>query len=665
MSLSYIINTIAGFKQSPYTWPYTGGANTGEPEELPHVDPSYNTSLREPHGVAMNSRGKLLIADTSNHRILELGSATGTISAKTGTLSDEGYVITVVGTGAPGFSGDSGHSRRATLNNPFGVAVDRDNNIFISDFVNNRVRRVSERTGVITTVAGDGARDQYEFGSFKGDEGPGTRASLDRPKGVAVDGSGNVYIADMNNHRIRRVAAGTGIITTVAGDGYKTERSGPFINWGKGRYGGDGGPATSASLYYPSGVAVDASGNLFIADRSNHRIRRVDARTGVMTTVAGTGALGFSGDGGPATNAVLRSPSGVAVDRSGNLFIADSENNRIRVVGAGTGIIATIAGNGTQGFSGDGGPAMRASLNEPDGLCVDTRGNVFILDTKNNRIRILVDSAPIQERIIQNLVRLLNQGVTPNSNNQEFNNLLNEYKAATGRQAVDFNTIPGYLESLGREIGRLFTYEGAVPNGNNQKFNNLLRHFKEITGHDFAFHASPPDVEIRALVASIEQLISETHPDSRDSNYNARMSALLARYRALTGSEYDPSSSRSLLRSSPQVQLRKNEPELSSNSAVSQSKEVSSNSQLLDDEKVSKVSELITNIEKLANLGYTSDNNEEMKDLLTRYRDLTGSDYGTPQPNSVSGGRRRRNKKSRKVKSRKVKKSRRMKKSKN
>ena len=661
MALSYIINTIAGFKQSPYTWPYTGGGSTGEPEDLPHVDPSYNTSLREPHGVAMNSRGQLLIADTNNNRILELGSATGTISAKTGTSSDEGYVITVVGTGARGFSGDSGHPRRATLNSPFGVAVDRDNNIFISDFANNRVRRVSERTGVITTVAGDGARDQYEFGAFKGDGGPGTRASLDRPKGVAVDGSGNVYIADMNNHRIRRVAAGTGIITTVAGDGY-TERGGLFINWGKGRYGGDGGPATSASLYYPSGVAVDASGNLFIADRSNHRIRRVDARTGVITTVAGTGALGFSGDGGPATNAVLRSPSGVAVDRSGNLFIADSENNRIRVVGAGTGVITTIAGNDTAGFSGDGGPAMRASLNEPNGLCVDTRGNVFITDTKNDRIRILVDSAPIQERIIQNLVRLLNQGVTPNSNNQEFNNLLNEYRAATGRQAVDFNTIPGYLESLGREIGRLFTYEGAVPNGNNQKFNNLLIHFKEITGHDFAFHASPPDVEERALVASIEQLISDTHPDSRDSNYNARMSALLARYRAVTKREYTPSSSRSLLRSSPQVQLRKNEGELSSNSPVSHGEEVSSNSPSLHDQEVSK---LITNIENLASQGYTSDNNEELKDLLTRYSDLTGNEYVLAQPPAPVGGRRRRNKKSRRVKkSRGLKKSKSVRKSK-
>ena len=628
MALSYIINTIAGFKQSPYTWPYTGGESTGEPEELPHVDPSYSTSLREPHGAAMNSRGQLLIADTNNNRILQLESATGTISAKTGTISDEGYIITVIGTGASGFSGDRGHPRRATLNFPFGVAVDRDNNYFISDFANNRVRRVGERTGVITTVAGDGAIDSATTsGAFKGDGGPGTSASLNRPKGVAVDGSGNVFIADCNNHRIRRVAAGTGIITTVAGDGYKSTGDWRVSTWGDGRYGGDGGPATSASLNFPSGVALDASGNLFIADRDNHRIRRVAAGTGVITTVAGTGALGFSGDGGAATSALLRSPSGVAVDRSGNLFIADSENHRIRVVNAGTGIIATIAGNGTAGFGGDGGAAVRASLNEPNGLCVDTRGNVFILDTKNNCIRILVDSAPIHDRIFKNVMRLFN--------------------------------------------------EGAVPNGNNQEFNNLLNEYKTLTGHDFAYHASPRDEEVRALVSSIEQLISETHPDSRDSNYNARMSARLARYRTLTGTDYVPSSSRSLLRSSPQVQLRKNEVELSSNSAVSQGKEVSSNSavsqgkevssnsQLLDDEKVSKVSELITNIEKLANLGYTSDNNEEMKDLLTRYRELTGSEYVPSSSRAVSGGRRRRVRKTKRVKTRKMKKSRRVKKSKN
>jgi sugar lactone lactonase YvrE len=590
----------------------------------------------------MNSRGQLLIADTINNRILQLESARGTISAKTGTISDEGYdegyIFTVVGTGARGFSGDRRHPRIATLNNPFGVAVDRDNNIFISDFANNRVRRVGERTGIITTVAGDGALDQYKDGAFKGDGGPGTSASLDRPKGVAVDGSGNVYIADSNNHRIRRVAAGTGVITTVAGDGY-AERGVRINNWGKGRYGGDGGPATSASLNYPSGVALDASGNLFIADRSNHRIRRVAAGTGVITTVAGTGALGFSGDGGPATSALLRSPSGVAVDSSGNLFIADSENNRIRVVNAGTGIIATIAGNGTEGFGGDGGPAIRASLNDPIGLCVDTRGNVFILDTKNDRIRILVDSAPIHDRIFKNVMRLFN--------------------------------------------------EGAVPNGNNQEFNNLLNEYKTLTGHDIAFHTSPRDEEVRALVASIEQLISGTHPDQRDSNYNAAMSARLARYRALTGTEYVPSSSRSLLRSSPQVQLRKNEAELSSNSAVSQDNEPSKlnnskannskanikNSKLEPLEPNSKdnsqMAVVIPNTELdkveedlryLTSLGLTKDsNNEAMNNALAKYRELTGNEYVPSQ--EVSGGRKRRNKKSRKVKSRRVKKSRQVKKS--
>jgi sugar lactone lactonase YvrE len=169
------------------------------------------------------------------------------------------------------------------------------------------------------------------------------------------------------------VDASTGIITTVAGNGIPG-------------YSGDGGPATSASLSGPSGVVVDATGNLLIADSSNYRIRRVDASTGIITTVAGNGIRGFSGDGGPATSASL-SPIGVAVDATGNLFIADTGNHRIRRVDESTGIITTVAGNGIRGFSGDGGPATSASLNYPTGVAVDGSGNLFIADAANNRIR--------------------------------------------------------------------------------------------------------------------------------------------------------------------------------------------------------------------------------------------------------------------------------------
>ena len=286
-----------------------------------------------------------------------------------------GIITTVAGNGAQDFAGDGGPAASASLFGPTGVAVDASGNLFIADSVKNRIRKVSA-SGIITTVAGNGA------GFFAGDGGPATSASLGGPAGVAVDTSGNLFIADQSNNLIRRVSA-SGIITTVAGNV-------AFANRGSlGGFSGDGGPATSAQVAAP-GVAVDASGNLFIADTNNNRIRKVWA-SGIITTVAGNGAQGFAGDGGPATSASLYNPNGVAVDASGNLFIADELNQRIRKVSAG-GIITTVAGSGVigiiaGGFSGDGGAATSALLTRPAGVVVDTSGNLFIADSLNNRIR--------------------------------------------------------------------------------------------------------------------------------------------------------------------------------------------------------------------------------------------------------------------------------------
>src|SRR5438552_723994 len=199
----------------------------------------------------------------------------------------------------------------------------------------------------INTVAGGGA----------GDGGAATGASLNQPRGVALDASGNLYIADQFNHRIRKVDGGAGIITTVAGNGSYA-------------FAGDGGAATGASLNQPRGVALDASGNLYIADQSNLRIRKVDAASGIITTVAGNGSPAFAGDGGAATSASLNEPSGVALDASGNLYIADQFNHRIRKVAAATGIITTVAGNGHTPFAGDGGAAAGASLYYPAGVAL-------------------------------------------------------------------------------------------------------------------------------------------------------------------------------------------------------------------------------------------------------------------------------------------------------
>jgi sugar lactone lactonase YvrE len=244
------------------------------------------------------------------------------------------------------------------------VAVDSSGNIYIADTYNERIRKVST-SGIITTVAGNGAA------TFSGDGGAATSAELHGPSGVAVDSSGNIYIADTYNERIRKVST-SGIITTVAGNG-------------TGGYSGDGGAATSAELYYPSGVAVDSSGNIYIADRNNDRIREVST-SGIITTVAGNGTWGYSGDSGAATSAELYGPSGVAVDSSGNIFFVEDGNNRVRKVSA-SGIITTVAGNGTGGYSGDGGVATSAELYTPYGVAVDSSGNIYIADLNNNRIR--------------------------------------------------------------------------------------------------------------------------------------------------------------------------------------------------------------------------------------------------------------------------------------
>ncbi len=276
----------------------------------------------------------------------------------------QGPITTVAGNGNPGFSGDGGPATSATLQLPAGVAVDAANNLYIADSGNNRVRKVTP-AGNITTVAGNG------LPGFSGDGGPAARASLTYPSGLAADAAGNLYIADTYNYLIRKVDT-AGTITTVAGNG--------IIG-----FSGDGGPATSARLAYPSGVAVDASGNLYIADTYNYRIRKVDT-AGTITTVAGNGIIGFSGDGGPAANAQLNGPVDVAADTAGNLYIADAGNNRIRKVVA-DGIITSVAGNGYYGFSDDGGPATSASLAYPFRVAVDASGYLFIADVNSSRIR--------------------------------------------------------------------------------------------------------------------------------------------------------------------------------------------------------------------------------------------------------------------------------------
>jgi len=309
------------------------------------------------------------------------GTGTGPQTAFT-----PGIISTVAGNGTGGYvsAQDGGTATSAEIDNPNGVAVDGAGNLYIADDFNQRIRKVTAATGIITTVAGNGTQCTTSATTGCLDGGAATSAKLYTPSGVAVDGAGNFYIADENDMLIRKVTAATGIITTVAGNG----------SFG---YSGDNGAATSAKLQNPTGVAVDSAGNLYIADEYNHRIRKVAAATGIITTVAGTSTGGYvaAQDGGAATSAELYYPNGIAVDGAGNLYIADSSNNRIRKVTAVTGIITTVAGNGTGGYSGDTGAATSAELHYPTGCVVDGAGNLYIADTDNHRIRMVAAATGI------------------------------------------------------------------------------------------------------------------------------------------------------------------------------------------------------------------------------------------------------------------------------
>lgn len=294
------------------------------------------------------------------------------------SLPAAGNISTVAGNGTAGYSGDNGLATAANLSVPEAVAVDSAGNIYIADTFNCVIRRVAASTGYISTVAGNGTR------GYSGDGGPATIAKLYMPTGVAVDVAGNIYFAD--NQRIRKVTASTGIITTVAGSGIQG-------------YSGDGGPATRAELNWPWAVAVDAVGNIYFTDTDNQRIRKVAVSTGIITTVAGIGTPGYSGDGGPATSAELNSPFGIAVDAAGNIYFADYFNNRARKVAASTGDISTVAGNGTQGFSGDGATATSAEMYYPTSVAVDTVGNIYIADDVNDRIRKVTASTGIIQTV--------------------------------------------------------------------------------------------------------------------------------------------------------------------------------------------------------------------------------------------------------------------------
>ncbi len=317
--------------------------------------------LNAPVSVAIDAGGNFYIADNQNNVVRK--------------VSPGGIIRTVAGNGTAGYSGDGGPAIAAKLNRPSGVALDGSGNLYIAEIENNVVRKVTV-SGIISTVAG---HYTGTLGAYSGDGAAATIADLSGPTHIAIDGSGNLYIADLFNNVIRKVNT-AGIISTVAGNYYGS----------LGSYSGDGGSATNAYIHGPDGVAVDAIGNIYIADEQNNVIRKVNT-AGIISTIAGNHALGggYNGDGVAATAAQMYFPDGIACDGSGNLYITDRVNNRIRMVNS-LGIISTIAGIGFSSSFGDGGPATDAGLNNPSDVSLDGMGNLYIADANNYTIRKII-----------------------------------------------------------------------------------------------------------------------------------------------------------------------------------------------------------------------------------------------------------------------------------
>lgn len=326
LSQQYTINTIAGSHGNP-GFAGDGGSAVG-------------SQLNYPTGIAIDKSGNIYIADGLNNRVRKVSG---------------GVISTFAGNGTAGYTGDKGPAASAELNNPIGLALDSSGNLYIADSANNVVRMVSS-SGTITTFAGNNTA------GYSGDMALATGAQLSNPVGVAADSAGNVYIADTGNNVIRQVYKGN-IVTYALG------------------------------FTQPDGVAVDAAGNIYVADTQGRRIVEYSAG-GVYTTIAGNGYGEFSGDNGPGPNAALYDPMGLAVDSSGNVYIADTFNGRVRKLTP-SGIITTIAGTGALYFSGDGGPAIQAAMYFPHGVAVDSSGNVYITDTFNSVVRELQGTLPV------------------------------------------------------------------------------------------------------------------------------------------------------------------------------------------------------------------------------------------------------------------------------
>ena len=331
-----VINTIAGSGARGFGGDY---------------DTATSAQLGKPKGIAVDKHSNVYIADRENNRIRRITFTTGIITTIAG--ADSSWVNT-----------DGVPATTALILLPSGVAVDAVDNVYLTD-ATHRIRKI-DRAGIITTLAGTGAA------GFSGDEGPATAAQLNDPADLTIDANGNIYFADVSNNRIRKIDS-LGVMHTIAGTGVAG-------------YSGDSGPAPAAQLNAPTGLCIDGAGNVLVADALNNRIRKID-RAGNIVTIAGTGVAGFSIDSVSATTAKVNEPGGIATDESGNIYITDCANHRVRKIIAESGIITTIAGTGEGGYSGDGGLPTAATLFYPACIAVDNMGNVYFTDLGNHCVR--------------------------------------------------------------------------------------------------------------------------------------------------------------------------------------------------------------------------------------------------------------------------------------
>ena len=336
-------------------WTISTFAGTGVPGSTGDGGPATAAQVNDPYGLVRGPDGALWFCEHNGNRIRR--------------IAPDGTITTIAGTGLKGYTGDGGPARDATFNLPHELRFDKSGNIFVADMNNQVVRRIDARTRIITTFAGTGKK------GYTGDGGPAAQATLDSPHSIQFGPDGTLYICDVANHVIRAVDPHTGLIRTLAGTG----KPGPTP---------DGAPISGTALNNPRSLDVDRDGNLWLVTREGNQVLKLDLKAGVIRHIAGTGAAGFTGNGGPAKLATLSGPKGIALDAAGNAWLADTESHTVRMINATTGHIELIAGTGAKGDGPDGDP-LTCAMNRPHGVFVDTDGSVFIGDSEAQRIRVL------------------------------------------------------------------------------------------------------------------------------------------------------------------------------------------------------------------------------------------------------------------------------------